>query len=87
MIKIGERVRITKIDKINLLLEFKDEVVYRGKSEMKWTFAGYYGDLRSALHGAYKKYSLVIDDGNLNDLKIAIEKIDNIFRLIEGATQ
>jgi ferritin-like protein len=59
MLYINEKVRMTKIDNRNIMVEYLKDVVDRKTKETKqeWVVLGYYYDLVNALKGVLKKYS------------------------------
>ena len=87
MIKVCDRIRITRVDKLNLQLEVLQSVKSKNGVEKKWRKSGCYGDLRSALIGVVKKYTNLLVDDEVSDLKILLEKIENLYKIIEGAMQ
>lgn len=81
MIYITEKLRIVRLDGLNMQLEELAEVSNRktGESRYEWKRHGYYGDLRSALMGALNKQLFDLADGEIKKtLQTAIDEIDKV---------
>lgn len=84
---ITDKLRITRLDKRCLQLEELKTIKPKDKPEHnEWVWVGYFGDLRSALHGAYK--TQVLDAvGGSEALEELIKKIEesenNVVKAIE----
>ena len=79
MIYISEKVRIVRLDGLNLQLEELAEVRNKktGETRYEWKWHGYYGDLRSAFMGALNKQLFDIADGETKKtLETAVGEID-----------
>lgn len=80
MIQINEKIRIRKIDDLNLQVEeyrkVTDRITKRERWEWKW--CGYYGDLRSALGGAIKRCEMLLADQDIESLQELMTKLDKI---------
>lgn len=86
MIYITDTLRISKLDDNCLQLEGYKEVVSKkhGTTAQKWCRLGYYGDIRSALVGAFKKQLFDTADEELQ-LKDLVERIDAAVKNIQNA--
>lgn len=81
MIQINEKLRISTLDDKNLQIEVltivnkKKDGIKTGEQEKKWLWAGYYGDLKSALLGILKKqlFETVNEENQLKDIVRKIE--------------
>lgn len=79
MIYITEKLRIVRLDGLNLQLEELAEVRNKktGETRQEWKWHGYYGDLRSAFMGALSKQLFDIADGETKKtLQEAIAEIE-----------
>lgn len=79
MIYITEKLRIVRLDGLNLQLEELAEVRNKktGETRYEWKWHGYYGDLCSALRGALSKQLFDIADGETKKtLQEAIAEIE-----------
>ena len=79
MIYISEKVRIVRLDGLNLQLEELAEVRNKktGETRYEWKWHGYYGDLRSAFVGALNKQLFDLADGDIKKtLQTAVDEID-----------
>jgi len=89
MIYISDTLRVSKLDDICLQIEMYESVTSKKTHEttMQWKWAGYYGDLKSALYGALKKQLLKTVDEELS-LNEVIDKItaaeNNIIKAVES---
>ena len=84
MLYINDKVRISKIDERNLMVEYhknvKDKVTKQIKQE--WVFEGYYYSLENALVGVMKKYSR--DVVNVaDDIHTAIKTLNDMYTEIK----
>lgn len=86
MIYITDTVRISKVDENCLQIETYVSVTSKKtrQTAMQWKWVGYYGDLRSALVGAFKKQLFDTADEELQ-LKDIIERIDAAVENIKNA--
>ena len=86
MIYITNTLRISKLDDNCLQLEGYKEVISKKHrtSIQKWCRIGYYGDIRSALVGAFKKQLFDTADEELQ-LKDLVERIDAAVNNIQNA--
>ena len=77
MIYINDKIRIAKADDKNLQLEIYKDVKSKKAGELskQWIWAGYYGDLESALMGVLKKQLFDTADEELK-IKSLAQKID-----------
>ncbi len=82
MLRISKNLRIIKVDENNLALEKLKLVVERnGSCHNAWTLVGYYGSLKSALHGLLHKTLFDLVENQL-DIKQLIESIENLEKQI-----
>ena len=72
MIQVTENIRIAKADERNLQLEVLRQIKTKDGMVEKWCADGFYGDLKSALLGAVRRYGLTLADEDL-DIKYAIK--------------
>lgn len=88
MIYITDTLRISKLDDNCLQLEGYKEVASKkhGTTVKKCCRLGYYGDIRSALVGAFKKQLFDTADEKLQ-LKDLIERIDSAVENIRKFTE
>ena len=84
MLYINDRVRISLIDKRNLMVEYLKDVKDKVTKEMKreWVFVGYYESLVNALKGVLKKYSREVAN-EASDLDNAVKRLENLVANIE----
>ena len=87
MIQINEKLRIRKVDNMNLELEeYRCIVDKKTKAERyDWMWVGYYGDLRSALGGAIKRCAMSLADEDLQGIKAVMERLDKIESDVKNA--
>ena len=87
MIQINGKIRITRVDKLNLQLETLEEVTNPKTNEKRqeWKWKGYYGDLRSAIGGVLKHCLMSLADEEITTLSELIERIDEIDKELKGA--
>ena len=79
MIQINEKIRITRLDKLNLQIETLEEVHKKdGTIGMAWKWHGYYGDLKSAINGVLKHCLMSLVDEEINGLNELSKRIDEI---------
>lgn len=80
MIQINDKVRIRKIDKLNLVVEEYRAIVNRKTNQecWEWAWCGYYGDLRSALGGAIKHCEMLLAEQEIKSLQELMTKLDEI---------
>ncbi len=72
--QINDKLRIVKKDNNNLVLEeFRDVESKKEGTIKKWCWCGYYGSMKSALIGAFKK---IIFDSECEQIKDLINVID-----------
>ena len=84
MLYINEKVRMSKIDNRNIMVEYLKDVVDRQTKETKqeWVVLGYYYDLVNALKGVLKKYSREVVN-EASDLDNAVKRLENLVANIE----
>ena len=90
MIYISEKVRIVRLDGLNLQLKELAEVRNKktGETRYEWKWHGYYGDLRSAFVGALNKQLFDIADGDIKKtLQTAVDEIDKARTQIEKSVK
>ena len=88
MIQINDKIRIVKIDKLNLQLETLEEVHKKdGTVANEWKWNGYYGDLKSAINGALKYCLMELATEDITTLSELIEHIDNIDKELKKAVE
>ena len=70
MIQVTDKIRISRLDDRNVIIETLDTVVNRKTKEesQKWNLKGYYGNVRVAL-GSILKNDMLIDHEELHSLK------------------
>ena len=85
MIQINDKIRIVRLDKLNLQVETFEEVHKKdGSIGMAWKWNGYYGDLRSAIGGVLKHCLMLLADEEISDLKALIQRIDEVEKELKG---
>ena len=86
MIQINEKIRITRVDKLNLeLQEYRKKVDPKTKTERyDWCRVGYYGDLKSAIGGVLKYCLMELTTEEIATLSELVERIDNIDKELKG---
>lgn len=89
MIQITDKIRITRLDKVNLeLQEYRKKVDPKTKNERyDWCRVGYYGDLKSAINGALKYCLNELTTEEISTLSELIERIDNIDKELKKAVE
>ena len=89
MIKINDKIRIVRFDKLNLeLQEYRKKVDPKTKTERyDWCRVGYYGDLKSAINGALRYCLMELSTENISTLSELIERIDNIDKELKKAVE
>lgn len=88
MIQITDKIRITRIDKLNLQVEVLEEVNKKdGSVANEWKWHGYYGDLKSAINGALKYCLMELATEDIKTLSELIERIDNIEKELKKAVE
>ena len=88
MIQINDKIRITRLDKINLQLEVLEPVNKKdGTVAYEWKWNGYYGDLKSAIGGALKYCLMELTTEEIKTLSELIERIDNIDKELKKAVE
>ena len=86
MIQITDKIRITRLDKLNLQLEVLEPVNKKdGTVAYEWKWKGYYGDLKSAIGGALKYCLMELATEDISTLSELIERIDNIDKELKKA--
>jgi hypothetical protein len=86
MIQITDKIRIVRLDKLNLQLETLEEVNKKdGTAAYEWKWNGYYGDLKSAIGGVLKHCLMELANEDIKTLSELIERIDNIDKELKGA--
>lgn len=90
MIQINENYRIIRLDKNCLQLEKRKDVVSKkdGSIKKEWVADGYYPNLKWALSGLIKKYSVELVKEDFDNVTQVIERLDNlennIISVLEG---
>ena len=88
MIQITDKIRITRLDKINLQLEVLEPVNKKdGTVAYEWKWNGYYGDLKSAIGGVLKYCTMSLVDEDINDLKKLACRIEEICEELKKAVE
>ena len=89
MIKINDKIRIVRFDKLNLeLQEYRKKVDPKTKNERyDWCKVGYYGDLKSAIGGALKYCLMELSKEDIKTLSELIERIDTIDKELKKAVE
>lgn len=88
MIQINDKIRITRLDKLNLQLETLEEVNKKdGTVAEEWIREGYYGDLKSAIGGVLKHCLMELATENITTLSEIVERIDNIDKELKKAVE
>ena len=86
MIQITDKIRITRLDKLNLQLETLEPVKKKdGTVANEWKWHGYYGDLKSAIGGVLKHCLMELSTEDIKTLSELIERIDNIDKELKKA--
>lgn len=86
MIQITDKIRITRLDKLNLQLEVLEPVNKKdGTVAYEWKWNGYYGDLKSAINGVLKHCLMELANEDIKTLSELIERIDNIDKELKKA--
>ena len=89
MIQVNDKIRIVRIDKLNLeLQEYRCVVDKKTKAERyDWCWVGYYGDLKSAIGGVLKYLLMELSNEEITTLSELIERIDNIDKELKKAVE
>ena len=89
MIQITDKIRITRLDKVNLeLQEYRKIIDPKTKTERyDWCRVGYYGDLMSAINGALKYCLMELATEDIKTLSELVERIDNIDKELKKAVE
>ena len=88
MIQITDKIRIKRLDKINLQLEVLEPVNKKdGTVAYEWKWNGYYGDLKSAINGVLKHCLMELATEDIKTLSELIERIDNIDKELKKAVE
>ena len=88
MIQITDKIRITRLDKLNLQLETLEPVNKKdGTVAEEWIREGYYGDLKSAIGGVLKHCLMEIATEDISTLSQLIERIDSIDKELKKAVE
>lgn len=89
MIQITDKIRITRLDKVNLeLQEYRKKVDPKTKTERyAWCRLGYYGDLKSAINGALKYCLNELTTEEIFTLSELVERIDTIDKELKKAVE
>jgi hypothetical protein len=88
MIQINDKIRIVKIDKLNLQLETLEHVNKKdGTVAYEWKWNGYYGDLKSAINGVLKHCLMELSTEDVKTLSELVERIDNIDEELKKAVE
>ena len=86
MIQITDKIRITRLDKLNLQLETLEPVNKKdGTVAYEWKWNGYYGDLKSAIGGVLKHCIMELATEDIKTLSELVERIDNIEKELKKA--
>lgn len=79
MIKISDKIRIVRVDALNLAVETYEAIKKRnGETEYEWKWFGYYGNLRSAINGILTHLTTAIADDDLVELKAIRARLEEI---------
>ena len=88
MIKITDKIRITRLDKINLQLEVLEPVNKKdGTVAYEWKWKGYYGYLKSAIGGVLKHCLMELATEDISTLSELVERIDTIDKELKRAVE
>lgn len=88
MIQINDKIRIVRLDKINLQLEVLEPVNKKdGTVAYEWKWNGYYGDLKSAIGGVLKYLLMELSTEEISTLSELIERIDTIDKELKKAVE
>jgi hypothetical protein len=89
MIKITDKIRISRLDEKNLQLEeYRKKVDPKTKNERyAWCRLGYYGDLKSAIGGVLKYCLMELATEDVSTLSHLVERIDNIEKELKKAVR
>lgn len=88
MIQITDKIRITRLDKLNLQLETLEPVNKKdGTVAYEWKWNGYYGDLKSAIGGVLKYLLMELSNEEITTLSELIERIDTIDKELKKAVE
>ena len=88
MIQINDKIRIVKIDKLNLQLEVLEEVHKKdGTVANEWKWNGYYGDLKSAIGGVLKHCLMGLATEDITTLSELVERIDTIDKELKKSVE
>jgi hypothetical protein len=88
MIQITDKIRITRLDKLNLQLEVLEPVNKKdGTVAYEWKGIGYYGDLKSAINGVLKHCLMELSTEDIKTLSELIERIDTIDKDLKKAVE
>ena len=89
MIQVNDKIRIVRIDKLNLeLQEYRCVVDKKTKAERyDWCWVGYYGDLRSAIGGMFKHCLMELTEKEVKGWQEIVDKIDEIEKMLKGAVE
>ena len=86
MIQITNKIRITRLDKLNLQVEVLEPVNKKdGTVANEWKWHGYYGDLKSAINGVLKHCLMELASEDIKTLSELIERIDTIDKELKVA--
>lgn len=80
MIKISDKVRISRLDKTNLQVEeYRKIIDQKTKAERyDWCWVGYYGDLKSAIGGVLKYCGFSLVEEELNGWREVLKRLCDI---------
>ena len=88
MIQITDKIRITRLDKLNLQLEVLEEVHKKdGTIGTAWKWHGYYGDLKSAINGVLKHCLMGLATEDITTLSELVERIDTIDKELKKSVE
>ena len=88
MIQITDKIRITRLDKLNLQLETLEPVNKKdGTVANEWKWNGYYGDFKSAINGVLKHCLMELTTEDITTLSELVERIDNIDKELKKAVE
>lgn len=88
MIQITDKIRITRLDKLNLQLEVLEPVNKKdGTVAYEWKWHGYYGDLKLAIGGVLKHCLMELSTEDIKTLSELVELIDKIDKELKKAVE
>ena len=80
MIQINDKIRITRLDNLNMQIEVLSDIINPKTKEKRkgWKWYGYYGDLKSAINGVLKHCLMELLDEDIKNLEQLAKRIDEI---------